>query len=90
MRPKHRRPPLKTVPAGTRGAYPPTRSDHRPRAMAPLHGQTGSCSAAGAIEDVKLRQRLFEVFSGSKKRAHSDLYRAQKHMRQPRAGGAAG
>jgi triphosphoribosyl-dephospho-CoA synthetase len=58
--------------------------------MAPLHGQTGSCSAAGAIEDVKLRQRLFEVFSGSKKRAHSDLYRAQKHMRQPRAGGALG
>ena len=32
------------------------------------------------VEELELRQSMFEVFSGSEKRDHSDLCPAQKHM----------
>ena len=41
-------------------------------------------------EELELRQRACEMFSGSEKRHHGDLCRAQKHVRQPRARRAAG
>ena len=56
----------------------------------PTPAETARRPAGGVVEEPELRQWMFEVVLGSEMRGHSDLCRAQKHMRQPRARGAAG
>ena len=60
------------------------------RAAAPSMRHPSEKSADGVVEELEPRRTMVEVFSGSQKRHHGDLCRAQKHVRQPRARRAAG
>ena len=61
---------------------------HAPRR--PSTGKRGGGPGDAIVEELELRQRACEMFSGSEKRHHGDLCRAQKRVRQPRMRGAAG
>ena len=52
--------------------------------------ETAQWAAGNLVEEIELRQSMFEVFSGSEKRDHGDLCRAQKRMKQPCEQGAPG
>ena len=68
-------------------------SDRRIPSKRPKHlntGKRGGGPADAIVEELELRQRACEMFSGSEKRHHGDLCRAQKRVRQPRAWAAAG
>ena len=56
----------------------------------PNAGNAAHCPAVDVVEELELRQSICEVFSGSVKRDHSELCRAQKHVRHMRARGATG
>ena len=70
-----------TVPGG----YPGNVSEYAPIAAhvprRPSTGKRAGRPADDILEELELRQRLCEVFSGSVKRDHSDLCRAQKRVR---------
>ena len=67
-----------------------THSDRGTRATAPQHRQARRRARDAVVEELELRQRVCEMFSGFEKRHHGDLCRAQKRVRQPRMQGAAG
>ena len=79
---------IKAAPGMHPGNDTRTRSDRGARATAPQHRQARRRTRDAVVEELELRQRACEMFSGSEKRHHGDLCRAQKRVRQPRTCGA--
>ena len=76
------------------GVHPGSDTTHDPIARhkqrRPCADETAHPAADNVVEELEPRRTMVEVFSGSQKRHHGDLCRAQKHVRQPRARRAAG
>ena len=56
----------------------------------PCADEAAHPAADNVVEELELRQSMCKVFSGSENRDHSELWRAQKRMRDSRMRGAAG